>query len=90
MFTGLFEFVYTIFPQCTSPNCLLDCSRLVLTGKPPGAKRMISAEQARNKGNGGRKDFIRVQGLRIEKVFDGLRGASTSVSWREAAGFLFS
>jgi hypothetical protein len=59
-----------------------------LTGKPPGAKRRISAEHARGKGNGGRTDFFRVQGLRIEKVFDELAGACTRESWRDAARFL--
>jgi hypothetical protein len=88
MFTGLFEFVYTKFLQCTTLNHLLVCSRLVLTGKLPGAKRRISAEHARGKGNGGSTDFSKFQGLRIEKVFDELAGACTRESWRDAASFL--
>jgi hypothetical protein len=88
MFTGLFELVYTKFPQCTTLNHLLVCSRLGLTGKPPGAKRRISAEQARGKGNGGRKDFYKFQRLKIEKVFDELARACSRESCRDAASFL--
>jgi hypothetical protein len=76
MFTDLFEFVYTKFLQYTTLNHLLVCSRLVLTGKPPGAKRRIAAEHVRGKGNGGRTDLFKFQVLRIEKVL---------TNWREHA-----
>jgi hypothetical protein len=88
MFTGLFEFVYTKFPQCTTLNPLLVCSRLVLTDNPPGAKRRISAEHARGKGNGGSTDFSEFQGLRIEKAVAELAGSCARESWRDAASFL--
>jgi hypothetical protein len=89
MFTDLFEFVYTKFPHCATLNHLLVCSRLGLTGKPPGAKRRISAEQARGKANSGRKDLLKLERLRIEKVFDELGGGACSRELcRDAASFL--